>query len=182
MNKRIIEEKDLIDALKNGEEESYRYLFDTYYNQLCIYVKKLAGETPIVEDIVQDVLINIWIKRSTLRINKSLMNYLYKSVYNEFLQYLRKEKKEILELDKLKYSLIIDRNIIEDDVQNLAVKLSRISAAIEKLPPKCKMAFKLSRYKHLKYKDIAVYMNISQKTVEIHISKALSTLRKIQLF
>ncbi|MEN8249352.1 MAG: RNA polymerase sigma-70 factor [Bacteroidota bacterium] len=157
-------------------------MFDTYYSPLCIYVKKLAGDIPAVEDIVQDVLINIWIKRDELNINRSLKNYLYKSVHNGFLQHIRKEKIEFTELDKLKYSILIEKNLTEDEPEDNSVKIKEINSAIEKLPPKCKKAFKLSRFENLKYKEIAANMNISQKTVEIHISKALAILRKVQLF
>lgn len=181
MQKTTINEKDLIRGLKNGDEESYRYLFDSYYRQLCIYVKKLAGGTPIAEDLVQDVLINIWTKRDKLKIDKSLRNYLYKSVHNQFLLHVRNEKIRFIDLDRLKCSILIDQNLAENDNEIIAVKLDKISAAIDSLPPRCKTAFKLSRYDGFKYKDIAVSMNISQKTVEHQISKALSILRNVQL-
>ena len=175
-------EKDFISAIKNGHEAGYKYLFKTYYNQLCIYVRKMGGKPSIAEDIVQEVFINIWLKRDSLNIQNSLKSYLYKSVHNGYLQYLRKEKITFTSLDQLKWSVLINENLVEDDPDILNNKLNKLQLAIEKLPPKCKMAFKLSRFENLRYKDIAIIMKISQKTVEIHISKALTILRKVQMF
>ncbi|GLR19969.1 DNA-directed RNA polymerase sigma-70 factor [Portibacter lacus] len=175
-------EEDLICGIKNGDEDSYKHMFDCYYNQLCIYVKKLAGDIPIAEDLVQDVFLNIWIKRDKLKITRSLRNYLYRSVHNQFLLHVRNKKIRFIDLDYLRVSALIDENLSVEDNELIGVKLDKISDAIESLPPRCKTAFKLSRYDGFKYKDIAESMNISKKTVEHLISKALSILRKVQLF
>jgi len=170
-------EKKLLSDLKKGEILSYNFLFDRYYNQLCIYVLKMSDDLAIAEDVVQEVMVTIWQKKAEIKVKSSLKNYLYKSAYHAFLHHIRKEKKNIDMLEELKWKSLLEvNNEIEENV--FEERLKKINAAIEGLPPKCRHAFELSRFEKLKYKEIASVMEISPKTVEIHISKALSILKK----
>ncbi len=181
MSSNSITEKDLILGLKNGDEACYKYLFDHYYNPLCVFVKKLSGNLPVSEDLVQEVLIKIWTKRDEIKIDRSLKSYLFRAVHNQFLLHIRDKKFQVVELDLLKWEVLIDESLADlSDRERTGVKLDKLNAAVESLPARCKTAFKLSRYDGLKYKDIAESMNISKKTVEHQISKALSILRKVQ--
>jgi RNA polymerase sigma-70 factor (ECF subfamily) len=124
---------------------------------------------------VQNVLINIWKKRKLLKDDFSIKNYLYRSVYNEFIDQYRKNK-SVVELEK-KY---IDglSSIVEEDENSLDRLIILVNQEIENLPPKCKQTFLLSKKDGLTNIEIAEYLNVSIKSVEAHITKAFSILRK----
>ncbi|TSE08579.1 MULTISPECIES: RNA polymerase sigma factor [Aquimarina] len=169
-------EKLLIQGLTKGDQHSYRILFDRYYSWLYNYVYKLSHDSSLSEDLVQNVLLRLWEKKSSLNITTSLKNYLFRACHNEFLMHLRKKKKEYDALDTLKWEVIFDTyNEIEES--QLDTDWSKLEKAIEKLPKKCREVFKLSRLEQKKHKEIAVILGISTKTVEVHISKALRFLK-----
>ncbi len=156
----------------------FKIIFDEHYQWLCNYVFKLSGDLNLAEDIVQEVFIDIWNKRTRITIH-SLRSYLFRSCHNRFLEYLRKNKTNLnrTSLDDIKLETLYELYKEEEDLEN--ERIEKLSRAIEMLPPKCKQAFKLSKFENLKYKEIAEVMGISIKTVEIHLSKALSRLRSI---
>ena len=127
------------------------------------------------EDIVQNVFIKIWKLRSRLKDNLNFKSYLYKSVYNEFIDQYRTQKTAIT-IDKMHINSLIA--IVEEDNEKAMEKLiARVKKEIENLPPKCKQTFLLSKQEGLTNIEIAEYLKISIKTVEAHISKAFFILR-----
>lgn len=166
----------LIRALKNEDSKAYAFLLNNYHHKLCVYAFSFTNDHDASEDIVQNVFIQIWKKRKKLKDNFSVKNYLYKSVYNEYIDQHRKQK-SISTIEK-KY---IDglNTIVESDDENHLNKLIEITKKeIENLPPKCKETFLLSRKEGLTNIEIAEYLNISIKGVESNISRAFSILRK----
>ena len=98
--------EELIKQLKKGDEKAYTYLIDLYYESLCDYARNLSRDHYLSEDIVQNVFIKIWDKRAILKTNFIIKKYLYKAVFNEFINQYRKdiattalEKKYIEEVD-----------------------------------------------------------------------------------
>ncbi|WP_317172429.1 RNA polymerase sigma factor [Gelidibacter maritimus] len=85
----------LVEALRNGNEHAYSFLMDTYHHQLCVYAYGLTRDYDQAEDIVQNVLVRIWRKRHNLKTDFSFKSYLYRSVYNEFIDHYRKQKKSL---------------------------------------------------------------------------------------
>lgn len=172
----IHNENTLLKGLKKGDKNSYKILFDTYYQDLCNYTYKLSSDTLLAEDLVQNIFLKIWEKKETLNINTSLKSYLFKSCYNEFLMHLRKQKKDLDVLETLKWEALSELFGDEDNDKQEA-HLIQLESAIEKLPEKCKKVFKLSRIEQKKHKEIAEILGISTKTVEVHIGKALRYLK-----
>ncbi|SEL84718.1 RNA polymerase sigma-70 factor, ECF subfamily [Aquimarina amphilecti] len=169
-------EKSLIKGLRDGNQKSYKILFDQYYNWLCNYVYKLSKNNALSEDLVQNVFLRLWEKKSTLHITSSLRNYLFRSCHNEYLMHLRQQKKEIDLLDELKWKALFQLYQENEKLQQEEDWL-KIEKAIAKLPRKCQEVFKLSRLEQKKHKEIAEILGISTKTVEIHITKALRFLK-----
>lgn len=174
MNQLFFQNCNLITELKNGKESAYSFLVETYNQKLCLYALGLANDKDIAEDIVQNVFIKTWEKRSKLKPELSIKSYLYKSVYNEFVDQNRKmqsvtalEKKYIEELDSL-------MEIDEDRMEKL---LLLVRQEIEKLPPKCKRIFSMSKEEGLSNIEISERLNISLKTVEAHITKGFMRIR-----
>ncbi|MFN4762530.1 RNA polymerase sigma factor [Gillisia sp. Q332] len=159
----------------------FQNIFHKYYEWLCNYVVKLSGDPALADDIVQEVFIRFWEMREEIEIHSSVKYYLLKTCHNQFLQHIRKNKREVSLLEEIKWETLRDLQVENKEDQSKNVRL--LQAGLEELSPRCKEAFLLSKYNKLKYKEIAEEMGISVKTVEIHISKALSILRKsISLF
>ena len=165
-----------LNSLKDGDEGAYKKLYDIYYTSLVVYCYNLTKNQDRAEDIVQQTFMKIWIKRDSLNIRSSLKNYLYRSVYNTFLKEYRKLKKEELTLLELKNSVLID--IIERDDSVLEERIKLLESAIDQLPRKNKEVFLLSKKFGYKHKEIAAQLDISEKTVEKHISRATQSIKK----
>ena len=168
--------EQLIKHLKKGNKNAHTYLINLYYDKLCDYASNLSRDHYMSEDIVQNVFIKIWDKRARLKTHFVIKKYLYKAVYNEFIDQYRKDIATTA-LEK-KYIEELDLYLENEDEQKLMELMNLVKQQIELLPPKCKETFLLSRYEGLTYVEIAEYLNVSIKTVEDHMSRAFTTLRK----
>ena len=99
MKKAFINDKEFISSLKRGDSKGYQFLVTSYYQKLCVYANSLTNDLHLAEDIVQNVFMSIWKNRNKLKEEFVIKSYLYKSVYNEFIDQYRKNKK-VLVLDK----------------------------------------------------------------------------------
>ncbi|WP_299557309.1 RNA polymerase sigma-70 factor [Seonamhaeicola sp.] len=165
----------LIKALKDGNPKAYSSLVDTYHHKLCVYAHGLTNDHDLSEDIVQNVFVYVWKNRTKLKDDFSVKNYLYRSVYNEFIDQYRK-RKSVLAIEK-KYIDALSQ-IVEEEENSLEKLIALVKQEIENLPPKCKQTFLLSKQDGLTNIEIAEYLNVSIKSVEAHITKAFSILRK----
>lgn len=176
-------EFDILRKLKAGDEEAYIALFRQYYVILCTYANRYLGRKDIAEEIVSETFLNIWLKRKSLDIRLSLKSYLFQAVCKNSLNYIRKLKKEAklenyLQMYSTSFPGLV--NSPEDlPSESLIMKELgfKISQEVDKLTPQQQIAFRLKRYEGKKNKEIAEIMGISVKTVEMHISNALHTLR-----
>ena len=166
----------LIKALKKGEERAYNFLINNYQQKLHTYAFGLTKDFDLAEDVVQNTFVYIWRNRVNLKADFSVKNYLYRAVYNECIDYYRK-RKAVTALEK-KYVDALN-SIVEEENENSIEKLIiLVKREIENLPPKCKRTFLLSKQEGLTNVEIADYLNVSIKSVEAHITKAFSILRK----
>jgi RNA polymerase sigma-70 factor, ECF subfamily len=129
------------------------------------------------EEIVQGVFLTFWEKRHRIEIHTSIHTYLFRMVRNTSLNTLKhakiKQKHACEELaSSSEVSESVSQTILSNELQE------RIGQAIEKLPEQCRLVFKLSRFEELKYAEIATQLNISVKTVENQIGKALKIMRE----
>jgi RNA polymerase sigma-70 factor (ECF subfamily) len=169
-----MKEIELKNGLKNGDEIAYRVLFNKYYGWLCNYIFKLCNNYSLSEDLVQEIMVKLWENRNSIEIKTSLKSYLFKSCHNQFLQHIRKEKVKLDFIESLRWDVLYEV-YNEDDI--LEEKVNRLHKIINELPPRCKAIFMKSKFEKKKYKEIAEDMNISIKTVENQMSKALHYLR-----
>lgn len=171
-----MDNSNLISSLKKGESKAYALLVDRYHNMLCVYAHQLTNDRDHAKDIVQNVFINIWRSRLKLKDDFALKSYLYKSVYNEFLNQER-NKIHAVPLDR-KNIEALNSILEEDDEKSLEKLMILVKREIENLPPKCKRTFLLSKQEGLTNIEIAEYLNVSIKSVEAHITKAFFLLRE----
>ena len=178
-----LSEASILRKLKEGDEDTYVLLFREYYVPLCNYSRRFLGRKDLAEDIVSETFFNIWTKREILDIRTSLKAYLFQAVGKNSLYYLRKAKKEeMLEDYLIKHSTDnkgLEKFTAETPSDLLLLKdlSEKIQAGIDRLPPQQQTAFKLKRYEGKKNREIAEIMGLSIKTVEMHLAKAMLSLR-----
>lgn len=176
MSTKYSDNLELIEALKSGDSKAYTFLVDTYHHKLCIYAYSLSNDEKAAEDIVQNVFIRTWKKRNRLKSDFEIRSFLYKSVYNEFIDEYRKQKL-VVPLEK-KYIDALTTMVENEDDHALEAKIKLVKRAIQNLPPKCREIFMLSKHDGLTNLEIAEYKQVSIKSVEAHITKAFSILRQ----
>lgn len=173
----IPDDRVLVTALQQSDIKMFETIFRHFYNPLCSYANGLLGDSDEAEDVVQQTLMAVWVKRTDLQINTSFKSYLYRAVHNRSLNKLRHSKvRSGYEADQL----AVEPSLSESASSTLAGKelKQHITDVIEKLPEQCRLVFKLSRFEDMKYAEIAGHLDISVKTVENHMGKALRLLRE----
>lgn len=163
--------------IKMDDEQAFELLFRRYYSRLCVFANKFLNDPEESREIVQEVFSRIWERRSDINPDDSLKSYLFKITQNLSLTRLRKKKVETayIEIYKLVYTDNLEFTVL-DTLLGKELEIN-ITASIGKLPSECRKVFELSRVEGLKYREIAKTLNISLKTVEAHMSKALRCLR-----
>ncbi len=173
----------LLEKLKNSDEEAFEEIFRSYFIPLNNYAKFYTGSSQLAEDLVHDVYCKIWEKREKLEIHTSIKSYLYKSVHNNCIQYLRHQKvvqeHNRSQQGKLEEAMIINRLFFETGLTRLFQKEigEMLNKAIAKLPDKTRKIYKMSRNNDQSNKEIAKKFKLTEKAVEYHITKALSYLK-----
>jgi RNA polymerase sigma-70 factor, ECF subfamily len=158
---------------KNHLKEFERF-FNEYYLPVLRYCNTIVKDVDDAQDIVQQGFVSLWLKKDELNIHTSARAYLYKAVYNASLDFLNHEKvKKRYE----KAKSIADKATSHTDSAIQNERLRSIELAISRLPEQCGRIFRLSKIEKLKYKEIAEQLNISEKTVENQMGKALKILR-----
>jgi len=168
--------KILVDGLKKGQEKAYMFLLDTYHRKLHAYALSLIDDSSKADDIVQNVFLKTWQHRKKLNDKYSIQSFLYKSVYNQFVNTYKRDMATMLL--QMKYHETLYQVVEKTDEKSIERILAIVSKEIEKLPPKCRQIFSLSKKEGLTNVEISEYLNISIKTVEAQITKAFSILRK----
>ncbi|MDP4185130.1 MAG: RNA polymerase sigma-70 factor [Bacteroidota bacterium] len=168
-----VDDDELFLRIKESDYKSYNHFFERYYCRLCAFVFKITGDSSGSEDIVQDIFIKIWTKRSCLVITESIKGYLFKTAKNSALNYLRAESNHKNALKEIVgEEIVVDDNFLENEEFRLT-----LDNCIDHLPDRCKEVFLMSRFNDLKQKEIATKMNISVKTIKNQIWHALKFLR-----
>jgi len=165
---------ELFNKIKEGNFDSFKLLFEQYYNRLCNYASHYFQDDFTDEDVVQEVFTKIWEDRRKIRISGSVKSYLYTSVKNTCLNKIKSES------IRLGHTSTYHKNanaIVEADEIEQEEFRNYLSQCIEKLPPRCKDVFIQSRFNETKQEKIALDMEISIKTVKAQIGKALKFIR-----
>lgn len=169
--------EQLIITLKAGDLTAFEMLFRTYYQPLCNYAFTFVQDRDEAEEIVQSTFLNIWEKRQSLSIHTGVKPYLYAMVRNACLNVLKHEK--IKQQHAAMEMAVAERSTESVARTIMASELeTKIYQAMDRLPEQCRLIFKLSRFEELKYAEIAQQLNISIKTVENQMGKALRIMRE----
>ncbi|MCE5347381.1 MAG: RNA polymerase sigma-70 factor [Bacteroidales bacterium] len=171
------EELFILQRMIEGDENAFKYFFDTYYEDLCNFVNSYLRDEALSEDVVQDIFIYLWEKRDSLPENCSIKSYLYTASKNKSLNHLRDTKNKNRIIDEL----LIRTQTNSEENADLSIEFEElmkvIYQAVEGLPAQCKTIFRLSREKGLTNKEIADELGISIKTVENQMTIAIKKLK-----
>ncbi|MGV8094038.1 MAG: RNA polymerase sigma-70 factor [Mangrovibacterium sp.] len=173
---RGILEKDLIVRLKSGDQTAFELLFHFYYPGLVMYASQFTADLTDAEEIVQNFFVRFWEKHQQLVPCDSLKNYFFSSVKNgslDFLKHQKIEKQYVREMIELSSHHLA----YEPDLYVSSELQEKLKRGIDLLPEKCREIFMMSRFRGLKNEEIATELNISKRTVETQISRALKVLR-----
>nr|WP_262899200.1 RNA polymerase sigma-70 factor [Dawidia cretensis] len=171
-------EEDLIRHLREGHEQAFKVIFDTYYRPLTLFAMKYTGgDVEEAKEIVQEFFVRFWSKRHDVTIRFSLKTYLYAGVRNACLNVLASSKVAQRKLRDYTVSEVSNDNALE--LMLVAEQEHLLMQAIDRLPDKCRQIFYFSRMEKLSNQAIADRLQLSVKTVEAQISIALKRLREI---
>ncbi len=171
----------LTDIVYNGSYKSFCELFRRYYNPLCSYAMRVVTYREIAEEVVSDVYMKLWKNREQIAVHTSFEAYLYRSIRNQALDYLklktyRPQKNDTLDsVDRI--SSCADYHTPSDELCFNELYLE-IEGLVNALPKQCQLIFRLNRENGLRYREIADQLQISIKTVETQMGRALKLLRK----
>ena len=171
-----IKETRILNKIRRGDVKAFEAIFHQYYPGMCSYAESLVSKSEVAEEVVQDVFLNIWKNRNDINIVVSWQSYLFRSVFNNSMMYLRKTKRET-SLDESWARNIAQENSEPEDEMNAREMNAVIIFTLQSLPERTRQIFNLSRFEGLKYKEIADRLSISVKTVEANMGKALKALR-----
>lgn len=162
----------LLQAIAAGDRDAFRRLFDAYSPSLFHLAYSYLHSKELAEEAVLDVFAAIWKKHASLAHIKEIKHYLYTSVKNQSLHYIRRNYlSEKDSFDLYEIELFPEKDTPEDILLNREYECL-IQEAINSLPPKCREVFRLVLSDKLKIREIAALMEISEKTVNEHISLA----------
>lgn len=156
------------------DEAALQAIFYHHYPTVYHSILRIVSDESMAEDLAQEVFLRLWEKRHKLQISGALGGYLRRMAINEALGYLRKHKKYTTTEVQEQHSPSTGSG---ESIYLSGELADQLQAAIDTLPPRCKAVFVLSRFEELSYKEISAKLDISPKTVENQISKALKLLR-----
>ena len=169
-------EAEIISDFVMGNKNAFAKIYKYYFEPLCRYCLSLTRDKSMSEDIVQDVFMTLWNKRESIKNKDTLKSYLYRCVYNAFIDQHRKNAKKINALEEIRMEVIMHVN--HNPETNRDKQLAMLMRFIEELPEKRKEVFMLNKLQNYKYREIADQLDISERTVEGQIRKALINLRE----
>jgi RNA polymerase sigma-70 factor, ECF subfamily len=172
-----LSEKQVLETIQSGNESAFEMIFRAYYQPLCRYAYSFLSDKEEAEEVVQSAFITVWEKRKSIDIQTSLKSYLYRMVRNACLNVIKHEK---IKQQHVAHELAVTEATYESVSQKVyASELElKIGEAMKVLPEQCRLVFQLSRFEELKYQEIADQLQISVKTVENHMGKALKIMRE----
>lgn len=175
MDKQLnVEDIELMDRMRSGDAVALKLIYNKYWNRLYLSAYNILKDQQICEDIIQEIFIKLWNKRENIEIKVSLKSYLFASTRYEVYRQVRYGS-----VYEGLFENVYDRMETPSEYGNIEHRelLSQINSIVDKLSTKCKVVYKLSREEQLSHKQIASQLDISPKTVENHLNKALRQLR-----
>ena len=171
-----IDERELLLRLRRGDEAAYDAIFRQWYAPLVATTTALLRDQGPAEEVVQDVMLELWRRRETITFETSLRAYLFQATRNRGLNFLRRQRVETRGEATIAAGMPTPEPA-DSEAREAELNVA-IQSAIAGLPDRCREVFELSRVQGLKYSEIATELGISVKTVEAQMGKALRVMRE----
>lgn len=170
-------DQELIALIAKDNREAFAALYQRYWDKVFAVALHRLGDVHEAEEVVQEIFLSLWARRNSIQLTHSLQTYLSVAVKYKVINHLARQYRRQLQLDELANTAPQNFNSTAEWLNEKELR-SQLEKGIGNLPEKCRIVFLLSREENKTYAEIAAELNISQKTVEAHMSKALSTLRQ----
>lgn len=175
-----LSDSDIIEGVKSGDKRFFDLVFKNYYSGLLSFAKDYLRSQEAAQEIIQDLFLFLWENKEKVQIKTSLKAYLYRSVHNRCLTFLRDSASQNrLQFDHIKGNANLLIEEISETVFDRAFAEhaeKELEETIESLPEQCRKIFRLNRYEKLTYPQIAEKLGISLSTVKTQMSRAMNTL------
>ncbi|MBC8112588.1 MAG: RNA polymerase sigma-70 factor [Verrucomicrobia bacterium] len=167
---------ELLALLKAGDENAFTHIYEQYWEKLYAMAYNRLKSKELTEEIVQDIFTELWLKREVITIQKNIEAYLVASLKYKIFNHIRHLKVKQTHIQHVKNS---SDNLEDTTWQQVSFEelYAKMENELNQLPEKCRLVFTLSRHEGYSMKEIAQELDISPKTVEVHIGKALKILR-----
>jgi RNA polymerase sigma-70 factor (family 1) len=170
-------DSEIIRRIRQGDKQEFEKLFRSSYVSLVRYAKTILKDHDTAEEIVQDLFFRLWQDRRNITIESSLNGYLFRSVHNKSLHFIEHQKVIDRHAGEIAASADETAEPVTDAIYYSELQ-SKVARVLERLPERCSVIFRMSRFEGLKYNEIAEKLSVSLKTVEANMGKALKEFRK----
>lgn len=169
-------DESLLQLLKSEGKDAFYEIYNRYWEKLFVVAGYRLENPQEAEEVVQDVMLNLWRRRQVIQVGYSLATYLAAAVKYEVIDRLA-ERKRLRQFQEsaVKTLSAIDRST--EDLLEFSALQDRLAALVKALPQQCRLVFTLSRENGMSQREIAAHLQISENTVESHIKKALKRIR-----
>lgn len=177
-------ESYLVQQLQNSDKKAFETIFKTYFTSLVNYAFGLVSNMETAKDLTEDIFYYIWENRKILRISHSLKGYLFKTIHNKCLDYLKREQvklkhiqdatplKQLEEQENVLFASFYQPEYHDDEIDK------KLEIAIDSLPEQAKKIFRMKRFDGMSYKEISNELNISENTIKKQISRSLQKIKE----
>ena len=172
-----MDDQTLIEGISKGDNGAYEEMFLKYYSPLVVFAYRMVDDEDTARELVQDVFVSFYEKQVGLTIHTSLKATLYQSVRNRCLNHIKREKLLRSHHENIFLVFMDSDSYFETSVETSELQ-QRLYTIIQELPEKCREVFEMSRFEGVPNQEIADKLDISKRTVETQISKALKYLRE----
>lgn len=171
-------DRECLIRMAAGDEQAFRQIYNRYYRTMVMGLMRMLNDVDTCREIAQEVFVEIWNKRATFEVHTSLPGYLRRASINKALNYIKKNKRYVFETLENQVD-VADDHEVQVEKQGEAEDVNQaLYKAIETLPERCRIVFTLSRFEDMSHREIAEQLNISTKTIENQITKAMKILRE----
>lgn len=172
-----VEEIRLLDLIRNGDPKAFEQLFKFYYSKLCSYLRTILKERDVIEEIVQELFVYIWENRKNFSTKGNLKSYLFKAVRNKAINHFKHSAVKQNSEEELKLIYFSQGDNVEKQYDYKEIN-QFITISVSLLPEKCREIFTLIKFNGLTYKETAEILNLSVKTIETQMGRALKKLKE----
>ena len=170
-----VSDRDLFHLIQTDNQRAFKELMNRYWRPMYLMAESVLSDSPTSEDIVQDVFINIWNKRSSIDITHSIKVYLFACTRYQIYRQIQQKKAPHVDIDQ--FSQLVPDPYDPQQALEYRDLLDRLESLIDQLPPRCREVYRLKREDNLSQKEIAEALQISRKSVENQLTIALKKLR-----